>query len=80
MNPIEANPDNLVTRAYAAYYKAGGGELPVRGSVEIIGGKLHVILFGRTRVVAGFRVRGDTGQLRRLRRLPKELRFPLREG
>lgn len=71
---LPADEDDLLRRAYAAWYRAGGMDIPSSFSgVEAAGGKWYVVLRSGTRLMRVYRVRND-GKLKALRRPPAELR------
>jgi hypothetical protein len=65
----------LVRRAYAAWFKAGGTEMPdsERSAVKVRLGLVYVVLHGAAGVLAVYRVRPDNLALRRMARPPKNL-------
>jgi hypothetical protein len=73
-NNIIDTDDRLVSRAFAAYFRAGGIDQPANYSgVVIHDGKRYVILVNANTILAVYRVRND-GMLKRLRRWPAALR------
>jgi hypothetical protein len=72
MNRAASNPD-LLSRAYAAYFRSGGVDHPSNSSDAIIfGGKTYVVLCNVHGILAIYRVL-NSGQLRRLRHYPAGL-------
>ena len=72
MNGAASNTD-LLSRAYAAYFRSGAVGLPSNGSDEIVfGGKTYVVLRNVHGILAIYRLL-KSGQLRRLRCYPAEL-------
>ena len=69
MNRAASNPD-LLSRAYAAYFRSGGVDLPSNASdVIVFGGKTYAVLRSVNGILAIYRLL-KSGQLRRLRRYP----------
>ena len=69
MNSAASNPD-LLSRAYAAYFRSGGVDLPSTASdVIVFGGKTYAVLRNVHGILAIYRLL-KSGQLRRLRRYP----------
>lgn len=70
----------ILNRAWRAYQSAEGAEAEQpqlkRSGVRVVGGLHYVVLHGERRVLAAYRVKRRTGQLRRLRRWPMELSRP----
>lgn len=76
------NESELVQRAMAGYFRAGGGQETVSGGVVMEhASHQYVVLTGATGTVCVFRVRNN-GPLRRLKRWPPELSLssPVNEG
>jgi hypothetical protein len=72
MNRAASNPD-LLCRAYAAYFRSGGVDLPSNASDAIVfGGKTYVVLRNVHGILATYRLL-KCGQLRRLRHYPAGL-------
>ena len=74
--------DEMLSRAYAAYFRAAvreGYDQPEPSSSSsgevAVGGKSYVVLRNVDRVLAVYRVRND-GLLKRLRRWPAEVDTP----
>jgi hypothetical protein len=68
-NRAVSNPD-LLSRAYAAYFRSGGADLPSNASdVIVFGGKTYVVLSNVHGILAIYRLLKG-GQLRRLRCYP----------
>lgn len=65
---------DLLRRAFAAYFRAGGTDPPgaTNSGVTRRKGLLYVVLRSAHRTLAVYRVKND-GALRRLRRWPEEL-------
>jgi hypothetical protein len=62
---------NLIVRAVSAYFLRGDGvDFPSSGAVVEHESLRYVVLFDSENVVAVYRIRPDTGALRRLRRWP----------
>jgi hypothetical protein len=69
MNRAASNPD-LLSRAYAAYFRSGGVDLPSNASAVIVfGAKTYAVLRNVNGILAIYRLL-KSGQLRRLRRYP----------
>jgi len=69
MSGAASNPD-LLSRAYAAYSRSGGVDLPSNTSdVIVFGGKTYAVLRNVNGILAIYRLL-KSGQLRRLRRYP----------
>lgn len=65
--------DNLLRRAYAAYFRGGGMDQPSNDStVETVAGKDYIVLKNANGILAVYRVRNN-GLLKGLKRWPKEL-------
>lgn len=65
--------EDLLRRAFAAYFRTGGVEQPANTScVRQIDGRNYVVLENVSGVLAAYRVRND-GMLRRLKRWPANL-------
>ena len=65
---------DLVRRAFAAWFKGGGTELPTeRSGVKVRLGLVYVVLHGASGVLAVYRVRPDNLALRALQRWPESL-------
>lgn len=72
-NLIYDTDERLVTRAFAAYFRAGGIDQPANYSgVVLHDGKRYVVLVNAGGFLAVYRVRND-GMLKRLRRWPAAL-------
>ena len=72
MSGAASNTD-LLSRAYAAYFRSGAVDLPSNGSDEIVfGGKTYVVLRNVHGILAIYRLL-KCGQLRRLRCYPAGL-------
>jgi hypothetical protein len=72
MNGAASNT-NLLSRAYAAYFRSGAVEMPSHGSDEVaFGGKTYVVLRNEHGILAIYRLL-KCGQLRRLRCYPAGL-------
>jgi hypothetical protein len=72
MNGAASNT-NLLSRAYAAYFRSGAVDLPSNGSdAFVFGGKTYVVLRNVHGILAIYRLL-KSGQLRRLRCYPAEL-------
>lgn len=68
-----ASNSNLLSRAYAAYFRSGAVDLPSNRSDEIVfGGKTYVVLRNVHGILAIYRLL-KCGQLRRLRCYPAGL-------
>jgi hypothetical protein len=64
----------LVRRAYVAWFKSGGTDMPTdRSAVKVRLGLVYVVLHGAAGVLAVYRVRPDTLTLRVLQRWPASL-------
>ena len=69
MSRAASNAD-LLSRAYAAYFRSGGVDLPSNASdVIVFGGKTYAVLRSVNGILAIYRLL-KSGQLRRLRRYP----------
>jgi hypothetical protein len=69
MSGAASNPD-LLSRAYAAYFRSGGVDLPSNTSdVIVFGGKTYAVLRNVNGILGIYRLL-KSGQLRRLRRYP----------
>lgn len=78
MNGAASNTD-LLSRAYAAYFRSGAVDLPSNGSDEIgFGGKTYVVLRNVHGILAIYRLL-KCGQLRRLRCYPAGLDRAVRD-
>jgi hypothetical protein len=65
--------DGYLQRAYAAWYRSGGRDVPANdSSVLTHEGKDYVVLKNANGVLAVYRIKKD-GLLRRLRRWPEEI-------
>lgn len=68
-----ARKSDLLSRAYAAYFRSGGTDLPSNASdVFVFGSKTYVVLFNVREILAIYRLL-KSGQLRRLRHYPAGL-------
>ena len=64
----------LVRRAYVAWFKSGGTQMPTdRSSLKMRLGLAYVVLHGASGVLAVYRVRPDNLALRVLKRWPEIL-------
>jgi hypothetical protein len=74
MNKITADDDELVRRAFAAYFRAGASVSQPSGAshVAVHNGKLYVVLHNSGGILAVYRVRNN-GALKGLRRWPAAL-------
>jgi hypothetical protein len=69
MNRAASNPD-LLSRAYAAYFRSGGVDVPSNASdVIVFGAKTYAVLRNLHGILAIYRLL-KSGQLKRLRRYP----------
>lgn len=66
--------DDLIRRAYAAYFRAGGTDQPASNlsGMRTVDGRRYVALRNINGTLAIYRVRND-GMLKRLKRWPAEL-------
>jgi hypothetical protein len=63
----------LTRRAFAAWYRTGGRDIPASGSgVRTVKRKHYVVLENVRGILAVYRVKND-GMLRRMRRWPSQL-------
>jgi len=71
---LKYEPDEMLRRAMAAWFRAGGSDQPGRdaSTIEKAGGKDYVVLRNVNGVLAVYRIRND-GMLKRLRRWPEEI-------
>ena len=72
-----ADDDDLMRRAWAAYFQYSGGLSPAQPSrrncsIEEVKGKTYIALRNNSDLLAAYRVRND-GMLKRLKRWPAEL-------
>jgi hypothetical protein len=63
---------DLTRRAFAAYFRSGGFDVPDGADVVEHDGKLYVVLSNVSGTLAVYRVRGS-GALRRMKRWPREV-------
>lgn len=70
----ESQRADLVRRAYAAWFKSGGVDIPTdRSTVKTRLGLVYVVLHGADGVLAVYRVRPDNLALRMIKRWPASL-------
>jgi hypothetical protein len=71
---IMYEPDEMLRRAMAAWFRTGGSDQPGRdaSTIEEAGGKDYVVLRNVNGVMAVYRIRNDC-MLKRLRRWPEEI-------
>lgn len=71
---VAMDDDDLNRRAWAAYFRTGGGtdQPRIDSRVVELDGKRYVLLHNVNDILAVYRVRND-GMLRRMRRWPSEL-------
>jgi hypothetical protein len=70
----ETQRAELVRRAYAAWFKSGGTEVPDdRSGVKMRKGLAYVVLHGASGVLVVYRVRPDNLALRAMKRWPESV-------
>jgi hypothetical protein len=73
MKQLLPNDSKLMSRAFAAWFRSGGTDMPAASSsLWVIDGKHYVTLENVNGLLACYRLTNE-GQLKRLKRLPKEL-------